>query len=61
MILPANDGHRVKRVNYATDVNNEKVNRKESDHPEATHHRVPGRSTEFSNVEMSLKRGCIQP
>jgi hypothetical protein len=61
MILPTNDGHRVKRVNYATEVNNEKANRKESDHPEATHHGVPGRSTVFSNAEMSLKRVCIKP
>jgi hypothetical protein len=45
MILPTNDGHPVKRVNYATEVNHDKANRKENNHPEATCPGVPGRST----------------
>ena len=44
MILPINAGHPVKRVNYATEVNHDKANRKENDHPEATHSGVPDRS-----------------
>jgi hypothetical protein len=33
LILPANDGHPVKRVNYAAEVNHDKANRKEKDNP----------------------------
>lgn len=35
MILPTNDGHPVKRVNYATEVNHDKTIRKEKNIPEA--------------------------
>ena len=35
VILPTNDGHPVKRVNYATEVNHDKTIRKEKNIPEA--------------------------
>ena len=35
VILPTNDGHPVKRVNYATEVNYDKTIRKEKYIPEA--------------------------
>jgi hypothetical protein len=35
LILPTNDGHPVKRVNYATEVNHDKTIRKEKNIPEA--------------------------
>ena len=35
VILPTNDGHPVKRVNYATEVNHDKTIRKEKNTPEA--------------------------
>ena len=35
MMLPANDGHPAKRVNYATEVNHDKQDRIEKDSPEA--------------------------
>jgi hypothetical protein len=35
LILPATDGHPVKRVNYATEVNHDKQDRIEKDNTEA--------------------------
>ena len=34
LILPANDGHPVKRVQYATEVNDDKTNSSKEDDPE---------------------------
>jgi len=34
LILPANDGHPVKRVQYATEVNHDKTNSSKEDDPE---------------------------
>ena len=35
LILPTNDGHPVKRVNYATEVTHDQADRIQENHPEA--------------------------
>ena len=43
VILPANDGHPVKRVQYATEVNHDKTNSsKEDDDPETVFKGIQG-------------------
>jgi len=44
MTLPANDGHPVKQVNYATEVNHDKTDRNEKDIPETTFAEIQGGS-----------------
>jgi len=44
--MPANDGHPVKRVNYATEVNHDKQDRYEKDNPAEALARIPGRSVD---------------
>ena len=41
MILPTNDGHPVKRVNYATEVTHDQANRIQENHPETALAWVP--------------------
>jgi len=36
MILPTDDGHLVKKVNYATEVHHDEAHRKEKSHTQAT-------------------------
>ena len=42
VILPGNDGHPVKRVQYATEVNHDKTNSSKEDDPETVFKRIQG-------------------
>lgn len=67
MTLPANDGHPVKQVNYATEVNHDKTDRNEKDIPETTFAEIQGGSFgpgggEFRlAVDSGIRAPCGEP
>jgi len=56
MILPTNDRHPVKRVNYATEVNHDSKHKNEEDNLAAALSRIPGGGAGFGG-ESGHSRG----
>jgi len=56
LILPTNDRHPVKRVNYATEVNHDSKDKNEEDNPAAALSRIPGGGAGFGG-ESGHSRG----